>query len=181
MAGIGSMEEAEPIIRNNRCEKNAMAGIGSQLHAKPVIVNNKCIGNAAAGIGLRPGVEGIVIGNDCLNNKLVAIGLPEKGRAVIVGNKLSREGGMPPLVAVKGGSSAVMVDNELHGGGVAGILVDGKAVLVHNKITGRNEKFGHSVWLWKDSEAVGAGNEMTGFKAKVTVSEGASWQGKRPE
>ncbi|MGB0144088.1 MAG: right-handed parallel beta-helix repeat-containing protein [Akkermansiaceae bacterium] len=174
MAGIGSKEQAEPIIRNNRCEENAMAGIGAQLDARPIIVDNRCVRNAQAGIGLRAGCKGIIWNNHCIDNKLVAIGLPQNGRAIIADNKLTRAGGMPPLVAIRGGSEAILSGNALKGGGVAGVLVEGQAILHGNEIKGANEKFGQGIWLWKGSQAMIQGNRIDGFKQSVTVSEGAS-------
>lgn len=174
MAGIGSKEEAEPIIRNNRCEENEMAGIGAQLGARPLIIGNQCIKNSQAGIGLREGCEGIIWNNRCTDNKLVAIGLPGKARAIIADNNLSRAGGMPPLVAIRGGSEAIFVRNTLNGGGVAGVLLEGQALFSGNTIKGANEKFGQGIWLWKGSKAMAQANQIDGFKRPITVSEGAS-------
>jgi hypothetical protein len=174
MAGIGSKEQAEPIIRNNRCEENAMAGIGAQLSARPLIVDNQCLKNAQAGIGLRAGCEALVWNNRCADNKLVAIGLPQDARAIISHNELSREGGMPPLIAIRGGSEAILNLNKINGGGVAGVLVEGHAILSGNEIKGANEKFGQGIWLWKGSKAMVRDNQIGGFKKPITVSEGAS-------
>lgn len=180
MAGIGTEDHAEPIIRNNLCEKNEMAGIGARLGAKPLIVGNKSRLNAAAGIGMQSDCEAILWKNHCENNKLVAIGLPSKARALIVDNVLSREGGMPPLIAIRGGSQAVLHRNKLDGGGIASVLLEGTAILSENTITGRNAKFGQGVWLWKGSRALAHGNTVGGFKTAVSVSEGASWLGEKP-
>ncbi len=174
MAGIGTKEEAEPIIRNNRCEKNESAGIGVQLAARPLIVDNQCVDNGQAGIGMRAGCEGIIWKNHCAGNKLVAIGLPEEARAIIAENHLSRAGGMPPLVAIRGGSEAIVARNTLNGGGVAGLLLEGQAIFVGNKIKGANDKFGQGLWLWKGSKAVGQANQIEGFQQPIKVSDGAS-------
>jgi nitrous oxidase accessory protein NosD len=150
------------------------------LEAKPLIVGNHCRSNQAAGIGLRPGCHGILWRNRCEDNKLVAIGLPQGAQALIAENVLSRKGGMPPLVAIRGGSRAIFSNNKLDGGGVAGILIEGSAILTGNTIVGHNEKFGQGIWLWKGSRALGEENKIEGFKNTVSVSEGASWTGARP-
>ena len=80
---------------------------------------------------------------------------------------------MPPLVAIRGGSEAILSGNALKGGGVAGVLVEGQAILHGNEIKGANEKFGQGIWLWKGSRAMIQGNRIDGFKQSVTVSEGA--------
>lgn len=180
MAGIGSEEEAEPIIRNNNCEKNAEAGIGARKRAKPIVVENRCLNNEAAGIGLREGCEGVLVRNTCEGNKLVAIGLPKDGKAIIVENLLSRVGGIPPLVAIRGGSHAILHRNRLEGGGVAGILVEGGAILSGNRIAGRNDKFGQGVWLWKGSKVLAEDNTSEGFKNKVSLAPESTWTGERP-
>jgi parallel beta-helix repeat protein len=174
MAGIGTEDHAQPFIIGNRCERNAMAGIGARSGAKPTISGNVCQKNAAAGIGIRSGCEAIIAGNTCEENALVAIGIPDNARAVIVGNTLSRTGGMPPLVAIRGGSEATLVNNQLNGGGVAGVLVEGNALLWGNTIRGQNEKFGQGVWLWKGSHVLESDNEIGGYKQRTAVQEGAT-------
>ncbi len=200
MAGIGCEEHAAPIIRHNRCYLNVMAGIGSRSGAQPVVVSNECyenkmagIGvsdaavavvvrnqsrqNETAGIGVRSGAQAVVCYNSCIQNTLVAIGLPDGATAVLHGNDLQRTGGMPPLVAVKGGASAVLSENQIRGGGVAGVLVEGRALLTGNRFRG-NPNQGTAVWVWGGSQALIQGNVFDGYRqavnasgAKVSISE----------
>lgn len=180
MAGIGIEEGAEPIVRANICERNEMAGIGLHGNAKALLVGNEIRDNAEAGIGLRAGCEAMLWGNVCAGNRLAAVGLPEKAFAILVRNTLSRDGGMPPLVTVRGGSEAVLVGNKLHGGGVAGVLVEGRAILADNEIKGRNDQSGQGIWVWKGGAVIAGKNVVSGFKASNTVAEGAEWtEGKR--
>jgi hypothetical protein len=194
MAGIGCEEHAAPIIRNNRCYRNAMAGIGAQTGARPVIVGNEChdnrmagigtreearaviVGNTCrqneqAGIGVRSGAHAVICDNDCLENRLVAIGLPDGAKAVIHGNRLSRTGGMPPLVAVKGGAHAVLTDNEIRGGGVAGVLIEGRALLHQNRFLGQGPGQGTAVWVWPQSRVTVAESSFRGYRHAVNASK----------
>lgn len=136
MAGIGCRDGAAPIIRKNLCRKNKLAGIGCRDGAKPLIVGNECKDNEAAGIGLQGKAEALIQKNTCAGNKLVAIGVTEGSKASITENELSRTGGQPPLIAVKDGSSASISDNRITGGGVAAVLVQGKATISGNTFTG---------------------------------------------
>ena len=181
-AGIGVRMGADtrPVIEGNHCKLNGMAGIGSRENAEPIIRNNLCEKNEMAGIGAQLGAQPLIVGNHCRDNKLVAIGLPDEARAILVGNVLSRKGGMPPLIAVRGKSQAVLVDNALDGGGVAGVIVEGSAILSGNSISGQNENFGQGLWLWKGARAFGDANTISGFKATVTLAEGARWTVERP-
>jgi hypothetical protein len=191
MAGIGAREEAQPVIRNNKCYRNALAGIGSRTEARPLIIDNETYENKAAGIGTRAGAHAIIIGNhshhnasagigvrtkgthallignQCIDNKLVAIGIPDGASALIHGNTLSRKGGMPPLIAVRGGSSAVFTDNTISGGGVAGVLLQGTALLVGNRFTVGG---GSGVWLWEGSKAAIVQNTFQGYRTGVNSS-----------
>jgi nitrous oxidase accessory protein NosD len=81
---------------------------------------------------------------------------------------------MPPLVAIRGGSEAIVARNTLNGGGVAGLLLEGQAILVGNEIKGTNDKFGQGLWLWKGSKAMAQDNRIKGFKQPIKVSDGAS-------
>jgi len=172
MAGIGSRRDAAPVIRNNRCYRNMMAGIGAELGARPVILDNECHENQMAGIGSRQGavsiIQGnhshhnqmagigvrdretfaVIIGNRCLENRLVAIGVPDGGNAYIHGNQLQRTGGgAPPIIALRGGASAVVTHNSIHQGGVAGILLSGQAIIAGNQFHGRGPKQqGSAIW-----------------------------------
>lgn len=149
MAGIGTREGAAPFISKNRCYKNEMAGIGSRDEARPVIVSNESFENLMAGIGVRTGSKALIIGNKCIENRLVAIGLPDGASAFIHGNELIRtEGGAPPIIALRGGANAVVSDNLIRGGGVAGILVQGTTHISNNRFEGKGpDKQGSAIWV----------------------------------
>jgi hypothetical protein len=171
MAGIGTEDGAAPIIRDNHCYKNLMAGIGNQSGSRPVIVGNESRENKMAGIGVRSGSVAIIVGNRCIENRLVAIGLPDGATAYIQGNELQRTGGgAPPLVAVKSGSSAVLVDNSIRGGGVAGVLVQGTAQLSGNRFFGAGGKQGSAIWVWDKSTVLASGNQFTGYRNALNAS-----------
>ena len=112
MAGIGTRDGAMPILRNNNCYKNLMAGIGCD-GSKSIVVDNRCRENKMAGIGVRGGAQVTILRNKCIENKLVAIGVIQKSSATIIDNQLKRTGGVPPIVAVKDGSSALLKKNNI--------------------------------------------------------------------
>ena len=172
MAGIGSQEGAAPVIRSNRSHENRMAGIGSRLGSRPVIVDNESHKNDMAGVGVRDATTiAVIVGNRCLENRLVAVGLPDGATAFIHGNELKRtEGGAPPLVAVKGGSSAVVSYNSITGGGVAGVLAHGNVRVLGNRFQGKGPGQGSAVWVWKDSAVTVAENRVDGYRNAVNAS-----------
>jgi parallel beta-helix repeat protein len=165
MAGIGSREGAAPYILNNRCYRNEMAGIGSRDSARPVIIGNESRENLMAGIGVRTESKALIIGNKCLENRLVAIGLPDGASAFIHGNELARtDGGAPPILALRSNASAVVSENIIRGGGVAGVLVQGTAHIHGNQFEGRGpDKQASAIWV----PFGGAFN----IKSTVTVSK----------
>jgi parallel beta-helix repeat protein len=163
MAGIGCRDGASPIIRNNRCSKNKMAGIGCRDGARPIIQGNECRENAMAGIGVRSKAEALVRDNKCIENKLVGIGVIEGARAHVRGNEIVRTGGVPPLIAVKG-STATIEDNDLHGGGVAAILVQGKARIDGNRLHGKGKGQGTAVWVWEGASVLMIDNRIDGYR-----------------
>ncbi len=193
MAGIGAEDHARPIIRGNHCHHNLMAGIGCRDGAAPLILGNVCEKNKMAGIGCRDGAQAIIqentsrenemagigvrgketfatIGhNRCEENKFVAIGLPDGASALIEGNVCSRTGGVPPLVAIKGGSSATLRDNTLRGGGVACVLVEGRAQLVGNRLQQIGDRRGAGVWVWKESTLMAANNSVSGYASGINT------------
>lgn len=142
MAGIGSQENSIPIIRNNHCKKNGQAGIGTQTGARALIVENEVHNNSTAGIGVREKANAIILGNKCIENRLVAIGIRNGSDAYIGQNQLVRTGGMPPMIAVRENSSVVVVDNTITGGGVAGVMVQGKATISGNQFKGNGPRAG---------------------------------------
>lgn len=171
MAGIGCRDKASPILRNNVCRKNKMAGIGCRDEADPLIVGNECRDNERAGIGVEKNATAILQRNKCLDNKPVAIGVTEGSTATITDNELARTGGQPPIIAVKGGSTATISDNRITGGGVAAVLVQGKATVSGNTFTGIGEKQGTAVWVWENSTATISDNTFDGYRTAVSASK----------
>lgn len=170
MAGIGCRDGASPILRNNVCRKNNMAGIGCN-GARPIIVGNECRENEQAGIGIQGNAVATIQNNKCLDNKLVAIGVTGESTATITDNALSRTGGMPPIIALKDSSTATIRDNRISGGGVAAVLVQGKATVSGNTFTGIGEKQGNAVWVWENSTATIRDNSFDGYRAAVNASK----------
>lgn len=173
MAGIGCRDGAEPVLRGNLCRNNKMAGIGCRDGARPLIVGNVCRENDLAGIGVQGGAIATIRGNKCLQNKLVAVGIVEASTATLLDNELSRTGGVPPIVAVKDDSQALLRGNRISGGGVAAVLVQGRADLSDNTFTGSGEKQGQAVWVWEGSTATIAGNTFDGYRAAVNAAKAA--------
>ncbi|MFM8274796.1 MAG: right-handed parallel beta-helix repeat-containing protein [Gemmata sp.] len=172
MAGIGTRDGAKPVLRNNVCRKNKLAGIGARDGAEPLIVGNECRDNKAAGIGVQK-ANAVIHRNTCAGNELVAIGVTDGATATVTDNTLSRTGGQPPLIAVKDGSTATVRDNRISGGGVAAVLVQGKATVTGNTFTGANPKQGTAVWVWADSTATVADNAFTGYRTAVSATKAA--------
>lgn len=170
MAGIGNRDGAEPIIRSNKCYKNKMAGIGCD-GSKPLIIGNECNENLMAGIGLSGKANATVQTNKCVENKLVAVGVTQESIATITDNELLRTGGVPPLVAVKDGSTASIYNNEFIGGGVAAVLVQGMATISGNRFKGVGEKQGNAIWVWKGSTATVSDNTFDGYRSAVNATE----------
>ena len=188
MAGIGVEDEAAPVVRSNRCYRNKLAGIGCQNGSSPLLADNHCFENKAAGIGVNSasplllrnrlekneaagiGIRGTskasVLDNTCLENRLVAIGIPDGAEAVLQNNTLVRTGGMPPIIAILGGSRAVLINNTIKGGGVAGVLLEGNLNAMGNVIEG--QKGGAGILLRKDSEAILTGNRISGYRTPVS-------------
>lgn len=170
MAGIGSRDLASPILKQNLCHHNKMAGIGCD-GSTPLIVRNECRDNLMAGIGLRMAADAVIHQNQCQRNKLVAIGITQGSTAMVTDNKLSRTGGAPPLVVVKDGSVATIQNNQIAGGGVAGILVQGKAMIDGNQFQGAGKNQGNAVWVWEGSTANITNNQFDQYRTAVNASK----------
>ena len=172
MAGISSREGAAAVIRHNRSYKNQMAGFGNRRGARSVLVDNVATQNQLAGIGARDRLTNVVIvGNRCVENRLVAVGLPDVATGYIHGNQFVRtEGGAPPLVAVKGGSTGIVSHNSIRGGGVAGVLVQGDVQVIGNRFHGKGPGQGSAVWVWKDSAVSVVDNHFEGYRNAVNSS-----------
>lgn len=162
MAGIGCRDEAEPTLRDNLCRNNKQAGIGSD-GAFPTLVSNVCRANQQAGIGIRGRSRVIATNNQCLENRLVAIGVTQQSHGILINNRLKRSGGMPPLIAVKEDSRATLHSNQLHGGGVAAILVQGSAVIADNQLQADTAKSRQAIWVQPDSRVTASGNTIRGY------------------
>jgi hypothetical protein len=198
MAGIGAEEEARPFIRSNRCRGNKLAGIGSRHEARPEITGNECIGNGAAGIGVEDGVVAKIVGNLCKGNKSAGIGIRKHAEATVINNRildngsvaigvrndskiiaekntLSRKGGMPPLIAILDNSQATLTDNDLSGGGVAGVLLQGNATVKNNRFHGNGPRKGgppnFAIWVRDGSEVTFSDNQVKGWRHALFASK----------
>ncbi len=171
MAGIGCEEHAAPIIRGNHCHHNRMAGIGTQDGAQPLIVDNVCEQNDESGIGVRGQADALVIRNQCLDNKLVAVGVVDQSHALLVENDCRRTGGVPPLIAIRQASSATLLQNDLQGGGVACVLVEGTATLHDNSLASNQPGTGTGIWGWKDAQLVITNNRINDFAVAAKAAE----------
>jgi parallel beta-helix repeat protein len=163
LAGIGSREGAMPIIQGNRCYKNELAGIGSRQGAFCLIEGNESRENKFAGIGARRGAVVMLLHNKCIENRLVAIGLRHGSAAYILDNELVRTGGVPPMIAVREDSAALIVGNTIKGGGVAGIIVDGIGRIRANRMQGGG-KSGSAIWGWGKADLTVVGNDVDGYR-----------------
>jgi len=166
-AGIGCRDEASPILRNNHCHHNKMAGIGCQDKAAPLIVDNNCHDNEMAGIGVSDHATATICRNQCRDNQLVAIGVVGESAAIIVSNELSRKDGMPPLLAIRDGSTATIQANTLTGGGVAALIVQGTATISANNFDGQALQPATAVWIWENSQVTIADNTFAGYRTAV--------------
>ena len=178
-AGIGISEGSSPKVVGNRCIKNRRAGIGIRTGAdtRPIIEQNECRDNAMAGIGVEEGARPTLTGNKLSNNKLVAIGITGGSQAVIQDNEMARGGGVPPMIAVLENSSAVITGNTIRGGGVAGILVKGKAEIRDNHFLGNGPTAkppaNQAIWAHAGAEVALGTNKAEGWKQEVSAAKGA--------
>ncbi|MDA0920629.1 MAG: right-handed parallel beta-helix repeat-containing protein [Planctomycetota bacterium] len=178
LAGIGSEDNADVVIRGNRCEKNEQAGIGVQNGARALIVDNECHQNALAGIGVRDKATAFVIRNKCVENKMVAIGVRNESQVQITGNELSRSGGMPPMIAIQEESTALITDNTITGGGVAGVLVRGTATITGNQFDGNGPRKGgppnFAAWIHAGSTVTFSDNRVDRWRYALSASDAES-------
>ncbi|MCA9191306.1 MAG: right-handed parallel beta-helix repeat-containing protein [Planctomycetales bacterium] len=170
MAGIGCRDEASPMLIRNICRQNALAGIGCHA-ASPFMDGNRCIENSQAGVGLEGNSHAIIQNTYCLENQLVAIGVTGGSTAIITSNQLTRTAGAPPIIAVLGNSRAIIVDNQISGGGVAAILVKGEAIIERNRLTGINIKQGNAIWGQPQSSITVSGNHFDGYKSAISATQ----------
>ena len=175
LAGIGSEDGSIPVIRNNRCEKNGQAGIGTQTGARAVIVENKCRENALAGVGVREEASALIVDNKCIENKTVAVGIRNASNAWIAQNELVRTGGMPPMIAIREDSSAVVIRNTITGGGVAGVMVQGTATISGNQFQGNGPRGGpgppnFAAWVHSNSSVWFSENRIDRWRHALFAS-----------
>ena len=174
-AGIGVRLEASAVIQGNHCYENDLAGIGVDDAADALISDNSCEKNLAAGIGIRGGATATLYRNRCEENGKVAIGVDTGSNAKLFDNHLMRTGGMPPMIAIKGGSQALIVANQIIGGGVAGVLVQGRAKILDNQFSGNGPRGGgppnFGVWGHEDSSVSVVNNQFKDWRHAVSANK----------
>ena len=79
---------------------------------------------------------------------------------------------MPPIIAVFANSKAILVENTIKGGGIAGIMLSGKLDAVGNTIEGQNGA--HGILAQKNSEALLSKNRIAGYRARITDQKAKS-------
>lgn len=171
LAGIGCRDHSSPTILNNSCCKNKLAGIGCQNGVEVQIIGNECSENGEAGIGLSENASATIEGNRCIENKKVAIGVTGKSRATIVNNDLTRTDGVPPIIAIKDQSKAIIQENRISRGGVAAILFEGTGEITNNELTGRGQMQGNAIWIWKESKVRISDNLFDGYGSAIRADK----------
>lgn len=174
-AGIGISEGSSPKVTGNRCFNNRRAGIGIRTGAetRPVVEANECRDNAMAGIGVEEGARPTLRKNKLINNKLVAIGVTGGAQAVITENEITREGGMPPMIAVLEDSRAEITGNTIRGGGVAAVLIKGSAVVRGNHFVTANTKASNAIWVHGGATATLDANKIEGWLRELNAAKDA--------
>jgi hypothetical protein len=116
-----------------------------------------------------------VTNNRILDNGSVAIGVRNGSKIIAEKNTLSRKGGMPPLVAILDNSQATLTDNDLSGGGVAGVLLQGNATVKNNRFHGNGPRKGgppnFAIWVKEGSEVIFSGNQVKGWRHALFASK----------
>ena len=170
LAGIGCKENANATITGNTCKNNGLSGIGLN-GARATLINNKCEGNGTAALGLERGSVATATDNILIAKTMVAIGVRNGSQLTAKNNKVGRKGGMPPLIAVLEKSHLNLSGSQLEGGGVAAVLVDGKAVLTDNKMIGNGPRKGgppnFAAWVKPGSIIEFERNTVTGWRHAV--------------
>ena len=88
------------------------------------------------------------------------------GEAVLLGNTFVRSDGMPPIVALLQGARATLIENSIQGGGVGGIMLDGRMEAFRNTIEGKGG--GSGVVVQEKGEATLMGNRISGYRKEVS-------------
>ncbi|MCA9151769.1 MAG: right-handed parallel beta-helix repeat-containing protein, partial [Planctomycetales bacterium] len=171
MAGIGCRDRATPILRHNKCHHNRAAGIGCADSSEPVVIANQCYENEQAGIGVSAGVHAVIHKNECRENRQVAVGVVGGSIAIMTQNVLSRSGGVPPIVAIRADSGALLHDNELTGGGVAALLVQGRVTAHDNKFLSNADRTGQGIWVWPGATLDAFANQFDGFGPAIRADQ----------
>ncbi|MDC0279056.1 right-handed parallel beta-helix repeat-containing protein, partial [bacterium] len=179
LAGIGCQDHADVEIRGNQCDENGQAGIGIESKSIAVIDDNDCHRNARAGIGVREGAVANLTRNRCIENVMVAVGVDDGSTVELIGNVLERSGGMPPIIAIKGGSSATILNNTIKGGGVAGVLLQGSATILDNQFLGNGPRKGpgppnYATWVQEGSQVVFSDNTVDRWRHALAASKADS-------
>lgn len=174
-AGIGISEGSSPKVTSNKCHHNRRAGIGIRTgkETQPVVEANECTENDMAGIGVEEGARPTLSKNKLTNNKLVAIGITSGSEAIIQDNEMSREGGAPPMIAVLDGSSAVITGNTIRGGGVAAVLIKGKAEIRDNHFIATNSKANNAIWAHSGATVSIGTNKIEGWRQELNAAKDA--------
>ncbi|MCP4855746.1 MAG: right-handed parallel beta-helix repeat-containing protein [Fuerstiella sp.] len=200
MAGIGAKAESSPVIRGNRCYRNKLAGIGIRTRATATITNNICYENDETGIGQESDAVTTLVGNQCHHNKesglgfaacsagrsvvtdntvfenaKVAVGIHSGWTVIMSKNRLSRTGGVPPIMMVFAGAETTLTDNVIEGSGVAGVRVAGTVRLVHNELVGVSLRKGgppnFAVWALPGSDITMTDNTARNWRHALHATE----------
>jgi len=175
MTGIGVRGDANATVRGNHCTKNKLAGIGVEQGGRATITENECRENVQAGIGVREKSSALIVENKCIENKQVAIGVLGCSTAHIARNVLERTRGMPPMIVIRAKSSAVVADNVVRGGGVAGVMVEGAAQITGNHFYGNGPRGGlgppnFAAWVQGGSTVSFCDNRCDGWRHALFAS-----------
>ncbi len=82
---------------------------------------------------------------------------------------------MPPMIAVRESSSAIVADNTITGGGVAGVMVQGTATISGNQFHGNGPRGGpgppnFAVWVHGGSNVMFANNRTDRWRHALFAS-----------
>ena len=85
------------------------------------------------------------------------------------------------MIAVKGNSDVHLVGNTIHGGGVAGVLVQGSARIIENQFHGNGPRNGpgppnFAVWGHEKARVSMVGNQISGWRHAISTSKAESVQ-----
>ena len=177
LAGIGCREDANATITGNICKENGMSGIGLN-GARATITKNHCEGNNTAALGMQHGAKATATDNTFIAKSVVAIGVRNGSELKATKNKISRKGGMPPLIAVFENSKLTLENNTLQGGGVAAVMLKGTANVSNNTIIGEGPRKGgppnFAAWVHPKSNLTFNGNKVKKWRHAILSSNAKS-------